>query len=333
VGRRFDPDRAHVKLLKGYNAEKKEHLLNISVVVICHKRTTHLKRTMDALSACDGIEDAKVIFVAHDSPGEVFEIVNAYEFKDKKVLKVEKIIFQSPMHAINHNIHLGMRYAFDENNSDICFVLEDDIVFSPDALTFMKSCLIKFGKEKFFRGVIGYSMNNSEESNSFDVVKINFGVGWGWCTDRRNYKRLLTFWTGTEVNHWDYWIEPYIRTGFIIAPIQSRVMNIGFDSTATHTNLGEKVGKRISQNFQYNKVRVESPVREVRFPYEHSRDDLIVLSNMNIFERFSVYLLRRISFWIYFMAIKGRPRLHFIWRITRNGIDRRFSNARIFNDK
>ena len=327
MGRRFDPDRAHVNFAISGQPRESTHKVGVSFVILCHKRIGHLKQTLDALINCEGIQEAKIIFVAHDSPEALFGLINQYEFKEKVILRVDNINFDNPSHAINNNTFLGLKYAFEENASDFCCVVEDEIVLSPDALDFMLSSIAVFGKDRRFRGVMCYSMNSISTNRLGDVVKINFGIGWGWGINKKIYRKLLKFWTGTELNHWDYWIEPYIRTGFIVAPVYSRVMNIGFDSTATHTHIDKNTEIRIHQSFNSAKARSRSDICEVKFPYYHSRSDLSVISNLNYIQRQSLYLARQISFYFYLLAIKGHPRIHFLWRNMRNFIDKKFSNV------
>jgi GR25 family glycosyltransferase involved in LPS biosynthesis len=329
VGRRFDPDRAHVKVKKVDTEKKFPGEANFSIVVLCHKRTTHLRSVLGALSLCSGVEYAKVIFVAHDSPTAVLEIIDQFPFQEKTLLKVEKRNFSSPSHAINHNLFMGLKYAFAVNKSEYCCVIEDDVVLSEDALEFMWSCLMKFGDRRRFRGINSYSLNHNEESAKGDVVKINYGLGQGWCINKKNYSKILKFWTGSEHAHWDYFIEPFVRTGFVIAPIYSRVKNIGFDASGTHTRRADEFSRLVELSFLQGNRTAKSEIREVEFPLSHIRGDLIVLSNLSFIRRELLYFFRYLSFKLYLLALAGKPRIHYLWRVSRNFIDGKFSNVRV----
>ena len=327
MGRRFDPDRAHVKNItvgsKGRNSEDAA----FSIIVLCHKRTEHLRQVLDALSLCAGIEHASLVFVAHDSSESVLNLIEKSPFQRRVVLKVEKMNFVSSAHAINHNLFLGLKFGFINNNSLFCCVVEDDTILAKDALEFMRSCLMKYGNDKRFRGINSYSLNVNEQCGKGDVVKINYGLGQGWCIDRKNYSRLLEFWTGLEKTHWDYFVEPFIRTGYVISPFYSRVKNIGFDSTGSHTRSPDEFSRLMEKSYLLGNRAHDNGIREVGFPYFHTRKDLIVLSNLGIIKINLIYLLRDISFKLYLMASLGKPKIHYLWRITRNFIDRKFANV------
>ncbi len=328
MGRRFDPDRAHVRN-NVYQERKTPPEGNFSVIVLCHKRISHLGKVLESLDACEGIEHAKLVFVAHESPQQVFDLIESFKYREKVILKVEDIHFSTPKQAINHNLFLGLKYGFDFNESEFCIVIEDDVVLAPDTIHFMNSCLSKFGNQKRFRGINSFSLNSPEDSDKGDVVKINYGLGWGWCLNRRNYLNLLKFWTGSEENHWDYFIEPYVRTGFLVSPIYSRSRNIGFDESGTHTLSMNSLGEIMDKSFKVALEKPKSEIKEVSISYINSRHDLVVLSNIGVFQRGIVYLLRDFSFKLYRLGIRGKPRIHYLWRQLRNFIDKRFSNVEV----
>jgi hypothetical protein len=306
---------------------RSQNINTISVLVLCHKRTWHLDQVLQSLSSCKGVENSKVIFVAHEAPESVIEIINKYEFKDKSLLTVNDKSFANPAEAINHNLSLGLNYVFETLKSEVCLVLEDDIVLASDALQFVIESEDAFAMEKRFRGVMLYSSNAPLTCLSGDIVKINFGIGHGWSMNRKTYSNLRKFWKGSEKTHWDYFIEPYLRTGYIVAPIYSRVLNIGFDSTATHTFENSKLQKGIESSFYSLNSKSKSNIREVKFDYIHSRTDLINVSILSVQERMMLYFLRDIAFRMYLFAIRNKPRIHFAWRKLRDLTDEFFSNA------
>ena len=326
MGRRFDPDRAHVN--STYTDESLIHEISkLSIVILCHKRTWHLKKVLDALSLCPEVKESEVIFVAQDSPSEVLDIINDFKFAKKTLLKFNNLAFKSSAHAINHNLFAGLKEGFLGKQSKYCIVLEDDIVVAPDAINFLLQSIRVFGSDKRFRGVMSYSFNQSGIHSRGDVVKINFGIGFGWIINDSIYKELLRFWTGNEENHWDYFVEPYTRTGFLIAPLYSKILNIGFDESATHSAKDSKLGNLMEKSFRIGLEKAPTQVKEIKARYQHLRKDLCVISSLSKLQSIQLYLLREISFKLYKLALKDKPRIHFIWRKLRNFTDQRFSNV------
>ncbi len=57
----------------------------------------------------------------------------------------------------------------------------------------------------------------------------------------RTWDEMRKFWLGTENFHWDGLVESFCKTGYVIMPSQSRVMNLGFGQDATHTSDSDEV--------------------------------------------------------------------------------------------
>jgi len=311
-----------------YTDESPIHEISkLSIVILCHKRTWHLRKVLDALSLCPEVKESEVIFVAQDSPSEVLDIIEDFNFAKKTVLKFNNLAFKSSSHAINHNLFAGLKEGFLGKQSKYCIVLEDDIVVAPDAINFMLESIRVFGRNRRFRGVMSYSFNQLGSHARGDVVKINFGIGFGWTITKSSYKGLLKFWTGKEESHWDYFVEPYLRTGFLIAPIYSKVLNIGFDESATHSANDSELGDVMEKSFRIGFEKAPTQVKEIRAHYQHPRKDLCVISSLSKLQSIQLYLLREISFKLYKLALKDKPRIHFIWRKLRNFTDQKFSNV------
>jgi hypothetical protein len=222
-----------------------------------------------------------------------------------------------------------LKCAFGQRDADFVCVIEDDIELSNDALRFFLECERVLGLRRSYRGAVGYSINVHPSQSKNDFILLNFGVGWGWTINKKNYEKIIKFWKGDEDCHWDYYIEPYIRTGYIAAPIYSKIRNIGFDSTASHTSNSSWLEQLIDKSFKMGKKKEHGYLREVSVPFAHTRSDAIVLSGMNLVSRFSLLLLRILAFVLYRLGIKPRPRIHFIWRLLRNWTDEKFSNTQI----
>jgi len=206
-------------------------------VILCHKRTWHLKKVLDALSLCPEVKESEVIFVAQDSPSEVLDIINDFKFAKKTLLKFNNLAFKSSAHAINHNLFAGLKEGFLGKQSKYCIVLD------------------------------------------------------------------------------------------LIAPIYSKILNIGFDESATHSANDSKLGNLMEKSFRIGLEKAPTQVKEIKTHYQHPRKDLCVISSLSKLQSIQLYLLREISFKLYKLALKDKSRIHFIWRKFRNFTDQRFSNV------
>jgi hypothetical protein len=219
-----------------------------SIIVLCYRRTTHLERVIDALAKAEGIENFHAVFVAQDPTPPIIEIIESFPY-EKSVIRTDGSAYRSSAQAINGNLYAGLNFVFTKMQFESVIVLEDDIVVSVDALNYFDETVSKFSQVRSFRGVNGFSevVPLSEDSGAF--VKTAFGLGWGWAINSRIFAQISRYWKGTEDDHWDFIFEPYIRTGFVINPLRSRVLNIGFDETATHTSLDSALGEKINKSF------------------------------------------------------------------------------------
>ena len=224
------------------------HFKKATILILCHRRTQHLQKVLDSLLDCANIDDFITVFVVQDPIPPVMKVVDWYP-KNKRIVIVDGSGYTSPAQAINGNLFKGLDYVFGEIASEFTIVLEDDIVVSKDALFYYSQVISQFNVVKHFRGVNGFSTMIPSIGLNNAFVRTHFGLGWGWAIDKRNFKRIMTYWKGNEDDHWDFIFEPYIRTGFVVNPLRSRIHNIGFDETATHTGADTSLGHSIHTSF------------------------------------------------------------------------------------
>lgn len=222
-----------------------------SIIVICHRRTSHLERVLGALASCTSIESFHVVFVVQDPIKPVLQIIREFPYSHS-ILTTDCSLSRSTAQSINGNVFAGLEHCFNKLHSEFVIVLEDDIVLSKDALKFYEFAINSQSMFSGFRGVNGFSEMVAPVGASKSFVRVSHGLGWGWAITEKTYSILRKFWTGKEDNHWDFIIEPYVRTGFVVNPIQSRVLNIGFDESATHTSGDSVLGESIQSSFSSN---------------------------------------------------------------------------------
>jgi GR25 family glycosyltransferase involved in LPS biosynthesis len=215
--------------------------------------------------------------------------------------------------------------AFLNPEVSSCLVLEDDIVVSDDILELADKLLKLHSKKRKFRGINFYSIDTNEKVSVCAFVKLNYSFGWGWLITRKTFNQI-NYWTGKEDAHWDYFIEPFIRTGYLVAPVHSRVKNIGFDHTATHTKEGSWIGNEMEKSFILAKMENSERLVEISgAKYQTIRKDCLSVSELTKLDTWKLFILRCVSYSFYRMAIRGSTQMHFIWRETRNRIDNHFS--------
>jgi len=237
-----------------------------SILILCHRRTKHLKAVLKALESCDGAADFTTVFVVQDPTEPVLQIIREFSLVSR-ILTSDGSIYNSSAQAINGNLFLGLDFCFNQLKSSYVVVLEDDIVLSKDALIYFNSVIEFHGKNAAFRGVNAFSETIPPPSLQNSFVRTNYGLGWGWAINSKLYSKTLKFWNGKEDNHWDFIFEPYLRTGYVINPLRSRVLNIGFDESATHTSGNEALGIRMLNSFRSTSGDYSQDIAEANFDF------------------------------------------------------------------
>lgn len=237
-----------------------------SILILCHRRTTHLEMVLAALESCAGVDGFTIVFVVQDPAEPVLQVIGKFSLASK-LLEIDGSSYISSAQAINGNLFTGLDFCFNQLKTSFVVVLEDDIVLSKDALLYFDAVIGLEGNKSGFRGVNAFSETIPPPSLENSFVRTNYGLGWGWAINLRLYSKIVKFWHGTEDNHWDFIFEPYLRTGYVINPLRSRVLNIGFDESATHTSGNKDLGIRMSSSFSSASGDSSQPISEANFDY------------------------------------------------------------------
>jgi hypothetical protein len=267
-----------------------------------------------SLLECRGVEDVKIIISAHDPSSEVLQLLKSTNFKDIERNIISGITFSSVKQAINKNLYMGLKKAFADSNCKLCIVLEDDILLSVDALEFFKGIFSIHENKRSFRAINGFSKMLDGKDDEY--VRLNYGVGWGWALSKKTYEKLLQFWNGDEDQHWDYVIEPYVRTGYVINPMRSRVRNIGFDETATHTANLKELGELMDKSFYSSNFEKVSKWIEIESKFTW-REDCYNLSVMKKSFITLNYIFGHLYYFIYRVQLFSFKSGHFLLQLAR----------------
>lgn len=221
-----------------------------------------------------------------------------------------------PLAKINQSLRIGLALAFEVYSAPYVIVLDDDIVVSRDFLSFVELAHLQFGGKPFFRGVNGWSAASRDAavSNPLNrIVRTNYGYAWGWSVSAKSYDRAKKL-----ISHKDTlglapdWVwEDLLRTGYMVNPAFSRIRNIGFDSTATHTQGREveELGRRIDQSFSSAQGRTLNRFATLTlslepFPWGSWRP-CIVWDRLNMIEKFSLLLLTNFRYQVRLLKLRA----------------------------
>jgi hypothetical protein len=285
------------------------------ILVLCHKRTTHLSMVLKSLEQSLTIENWDVLLCAQNPSTEVISILEKCKVPNKEIIIRDLPERDYSLKSrINSNLFFGLNHLFLNNSNDFVVVLEDDVVVSSTFLVYMSYFFRIEQGNSFFRGINSVSSyTGNEDKNKFG--RYNQGYMWGWGITKSIHNELVKFWKGKEDVHWDYFIEPYARTGYVINPLFSQVKNVGFDETASHTRNSD-LSDLISSSFELGSHSEDQEWVETNSDFR-LRQDFLPLSNRSKAGRVWIYFIMNISFLIYKFGIKWGSYSHFLSKRIR----------------
>lgn len=205
------------------------------ILLLAHKREAELKLVLNSIRNSDLSSIDSLLTVQQDLNPGVSNLLKEIDWMAHQNNNVARNPLFTVAQQINSNLYTGLELVFSDPKIDFVTVLEDDIVVAFDFFTFAMKLCTKYRNNSAFKGVNGFSGVPREYGNESEYCLYRYGLGWGWTITREVWIKLITFWNGKENDHWDGLVEHYIKTGFVAMPILSKINNIGFGNSATHT--------------------------------------------------------------------------------------------------
>lgn len=268
-------------------------MIKVPILIIGYNRPDLLRKSIETLS---GLEISNIYFYL-DGP----KVYNDFDLE--QVLKCQKLIIEfsktKGCKYLFNDKNLGCRiavssaisWAFKYENKLI--ILEDDLIFSYDALTFIANNLLKYENLKNILTVTAHSrikfktLESMQYGESLYFTKYNDSWGWGTWRDRweqydsdlfrKNRLNYLKLFKATNFNiietlyliinfymeklylvdTWDFQLTylSILNNYKNIAPTKNLIKNIGFDSRATHTKY---LVKEVTEFYETYKISIES---------------------------------------------------------------------------
>ncbi len=247
------------------------------IILFIYKRPEHLKKTLESLARCRGYEHHR-IFVFGDGSRSQSEDAAVEETRKvaKDFLGDRAQYFFSPQNkGLAQSVIHGVSKVLGEFESAI--IIEDDLIFHLEFLTFINTALQKYAKEEKVSMVSGYMYNVPELRKESKQIFLPLISTWGWgtwarawtnfdkdatgyerlmsdrqlrkkfnCNGSYPFSRMLELQMKGKIDSWGirwYW-NIFNKNLISCFPPNTLVINNGFDTTATH-------GRGLLTNFNY----------------------------------------------------------------------------------
>ncbi|MEK3984570.1 glycosyltransferase [Paenibacillus sp. FSL K6-3166] len=257
------------------------------VLIFVYARPEHTKKTIEAL-ANNYLANETDVFIFSDAPKNENSSMNVQLVRDyintlskRNLFKSVKIINSQVNKGLANSIILGVDEIIKLKERVI--VLEDDLVSSPDFLTYMNDALSFYKEDKSIWSISGYTFDLKIPNYYKSEVYLSYrGCSWGWATwknrwdsvdwmvsdyslfkkDKRLREKLnhggrdmaamLDAQMDGKIDSWAIrWCYSQSKSGmFTVYPRVSRIRNTGLDGSGTHSGVSNRYDVYLNNNYE-----------------------------------------------------------------------------------
>lgn len=223
--------------------------IDLTVGVLTFKRMGNVRMVVDELLRQSAVSHLKIQIVILDV-GNQFDSTSFVEIETVKLLNIPQDGSDNIYLSINKNFFRLFSECF--KYSDRCIFLDDDLGVRQDFLVFFDRMFVLFENSVDFRGIVGFSGFLSDEDDYSKVSKVKFGFGNGFGFTKKVWTFVESIYFLSDSVFFDAWLERFCRSGFIVMPLVSRVLDFGVDEFASNTvgPSASAVAKSIERSFE-----------------------------------------------------------------------------------
>ncbi|MDP5230057.1 MAG: glycosyltransferase [Cellulophaga sp.] len=240
------------------------------ILLFTYKRLAALKNTIAALKVNDLAAQSDLFIFSdgakYEKDQQIIEEIRTF-LKTVDGFKTVHITEAPTNKGLANSIISGVTKVMER--FDQVIVLEDDLLTTPNFLTYMNSALTTYKEQEKLFSISGYSFDlRLKDQNPNHLYFLNRGWSWGWATWRNRWEKVD--WDvasypefaankkarkefakgGSDLNamldkqmtgkldswaiRWFY--HQFTIGGLTLYPLGSKIYNDGFDEFATHTS-------------------------------------------------------------------------------------------------
>lgn len=244
-------------------------MANRTIGVFCYKRANKLKRCIDALLANPECSTMNIVFFSDGFKGDTDRagVMETRDYIDslsgfKNVIKH----YRERNYSTGPNFRSGLEFL--NSNYDEYIIVEDDLIVSPNYLSYLLQALDFYRAYKSVFCITGYVYPIRAENYAYDTVVYKRFCSYGWAgwsnrftnvvweeidlqrliktspgfkkrlnAEGHDLMRMLNKQIDGTISTWDVQLQVHVAENRlnVIYPILSKVDNIGFDEESTNT--------------------------------------------------------------------------------------------------
>ena len=221
------------------------------IVIFAYSRGELLNDCIISVLNARSSENWKKIVVYQRGFSEVEKIVDKYADKFDTVIKINKQ-FEEALANINYNRFAGTFYCFDVIKCEYVLGIEEDTIVSYDALSFIDEIYTRYSKSRAFRGINLGSHQPVSSENQSTYSLLRFGLqGQGGVLTRNTWSKLFSdkLYIDISKEGWDSKFEYFIKSGFMVTPNASRILDRGWGGTHAPSDPKSPYFERMSKSW------------------------------------------------------------------------------------
>tara|TARA_A100001015_G_C14926066_1_gene686415 strand:- start:432 stop:1289 length:858 start_codon:yes stop_codon:yes gene_type:complete len=234
----------------------KKSKFKISIIITSYNRPLVLEKNLKNLITVSNVKNCNIVIVQQDINKKFINLFKKINHKNFYILKTKYPKIFNPHKKMILNGFKGMKFAFENLKSDICFYVEDDIILAKDAIQFGTFIINRYKRDKNFFAVNFFSKMKYSASTQNLYSKFIYGIGKGWGISKNKWKLIKKFWDSKFINSqeaplYDSPIEEYIKSqlNYVVMPINSRSYEIPSNGVNINLKNDKKYFKEFKSSF------------------------------------------------------------------------------------
>lgn len=209
-----------------------------SIVIFSYARADLLRDCIQSVLNAKDSKSWKKVLIWQEEYNDVYQVVEEFRpFFDFVIITKPQQL--TVLGNINQNRVVGTTLCFDILGSEYVLGIEEDSMIGFDSLIFIDEMVKKFHSVKAFRGVNLGSLEKIETTSIGDYSLIRFGLhGQAGVLTRDTWKKIKIkkLLQNISVEGWDSRIEFITKSGFMVTPNASRLLDRGWIGTHAPTD-------------------------------------------------------------------------------------------------
>jgi len=222
------------------------------ILILTYARSNLLNELFESIQRLTDVENVSIVVVRQIGNDSVSKTLNKWQDLIEVLIETDGSA-DSVAENISKNRLAGYAVSFDSLGADWVLAVEDDVLLASDTILFTKCVFEKYQSHRNFRAINLGSRLIRSGLGTTTYCLTRFGVyGQASVLPRSTWQKMrrLGIVKSARSGHWDSAMEAFVKTGFCVAPNNSRYIDRGWvEATHMSSNPEEDYYKDIDASF------------------------------------------------------------------------------------